>query len=49
MRAKNIDIYTGMRPDQRPISVLEVEEARTEDQSVLGRVQNVVGALFSML
>lgn len=44
--AKDLDVYTGMREDQRNMSVADVADFRAKSQTPLGRVKAVVTALF---
>lgn len=46
VRAKDIDIYTGMREDQRNLSVIEIEQERDAKKSIGGRAMTVVRSLF---
>lgn len=46
VKIKDIDIYTGLRPDQRRLSAIEVENARSKDRTPMAMVKNVLGGLF---
>lgn len=43
---KDIDVYTGMREDQRRLSVDAIQVGRQQAKTAKGVLKNVAGALF---